>query len=66
MTPASVESVRHKKYIVISVQQDKRSRGLICSATLPAYYPSLADRSAELPQKWPLMLACRSFSAVFL
>lgn len=46
MIPDSAGAARHKKYVVISVQQDKHSRGLICSASISAYYPSLADRSA--------------------
>lgn len=46
MTPDSAGAARRKKYVVIWVQQDKPTRGLICSATVSAYYPSLAEGSA--------------------
>lgn len=46
MTPDSAGAAKQKKYAVIWMQQDKYSRELICSATVPVYYPSSADRSA--------------------
>lgn len=45
MTPDSASAAKGKKYVAICVQQDKLSGGLICSAVVPAYYPSLADRN---------------------
>lgn len=37
MIPDSAGATRHQKCVVIWVQQDKHSTGLICSATVLAY-----------------------------